>query len=108
MKNILSRRNFLRGAGGAVSLSWGGLRIFAGPAECRGRGRVHNALSIFPALHLRNDILPSAQSSRLDAAGNAEGHRAEIPIQYRAHLSRRGFITIPRLTVSFSTTWKKS
>jgi len=31
MKNILSRRNFLRGAGGAVSLSWGGLRIFAGP-----------------------------------------------------------------------------
>ena len=33
MKNILSRRNFLRGAGGAVSLSWGGLRIFAGPAN---------------------------------------------------------------------------
>jgi beta-galactosidase GanA len=31
MKNVLSRRNFLRGAGGAVSLSWEGLRIFAGP-----------------------------------------------------------------------------
>ncbi|MDR3675845.1 MAG: beta-galactosidase [Acidobacteriota bacterium] len=30
MKDTLSRRNFLRGAGGAVSLSWGGLRIFAG------------------------------------------------------------------------------
>jgi beta-galactosidase len=36
MKNILSRRNFLRGAGGAVSLSWGGLRIFAGPPNAAG------------------------------------------------------------------------
>src|SRR5208283_2907657 len=33
MKNEYSRRNFLRRAGGAVSLSWGGLRIFAGPPD---------------------------------------------------------------------------
>jgi beta-galactosidase len=31
MRNHLTRRNFLRAAGGAVSLNWGGLRIEAGP-----------------------------------------------------------------------------
>src|ERR1700723_2619974 len=31
IKKDYSRRNFLRMAGGAVSLSWGGLNIFAGP-----------------------------------------------------------------------------
>ncbi len=31
MRTGVSRRNFLLGAGGTVSLAWGGLRIFAGP-----------------------------------------------------------------------------
>jgi hypothetical protein len=36
MKDDFSRRNFLRVASGAVSLSWGGLRIFAGPPNPAG------------------------------------------------------------------------
>jgi hypothetical protein len=36
MNSDYSRRNFLRMAGGAVSLSWGGLRIFGGPISPAG------------------------------------------------------------------------
>ena len=33
MENEYSRRSFLCRAGGAISLSWGGLKIFAGPPD---------------------------------------------------------------------------
>jgi len=36
MKSDYSRRSFLRAAGGAVSFTWGGLRIFAGPPGTAG------------------------------------------------------------------------
>ena len=36
MKNDYSRQNFLRMTGGAVSLTWGGLQIFAGPPNSVG------------------------------------------------------------------------
>ena len=35
MNTVVSRRNFLRGATGTVSLSWGGIRILAGPTTAQ-------------------------------------------------------------------------